>query len=373
MKAFRSIFMAFFYNRIRDKGFLFWTLMFPIMFMVIFGFAFGNEASFSMTGNTEGSLTPFGVFFGEGVSPEIRDTFLDTCSALSLEPFQAKSVADLKTGVEQSANSIVFGVHLESDADGLSFHMVLNAGRQNQNPLYQSYVQNLSQEMVKRLAGFNQLLAVEMDDVTFTQKKVTSLGYIIAGVISVSISFAGLSSLIVSFGYYRKDGVIKRLLATPLDGSIFLFGDVFNTFLTSALSVGVIMLLAVLIFQIQYTILFLPFVFSFLSSMLVMMGIGGFFLVAFREPNAAMNLSNIMANIMIFFSGVYFPLQLLPDWLQNVAGFLPMTYVAKMMRYSLGQDIMPVGEFWLTVLVFFAIGLFMIPWMGTTIFRREME
>lgn len=373
LRHFKGLFIAMARNRYRDKAALFWSFAFPLMFLVIFGAVFGTGDDVQDPESIETQTTNIGVCFSPEMPVETENKLIDLMKSMNLIPFRAQTMEDLKTGVEQSADGIRFGMAFEGDAESLMITTVLNAGRDNQNPFYQSLSATFAQKSRTHLIGFRDILTTDVQSVALTREATSQFGYILAGVLAVSISMSGISSLIISLGYFRKNRVLKRIIATPAHGGAFVMADMVNTIVLSAIScVGILVMTAVL-YRITFDIHALYFPVAFLASTLVMVSFGGLFLLMFKEPNAAMNAVNIVTNIMIFFSGVYVPLEFLPDWLKGVSNFLPMSYIARTMRFSLGQDLMAISEFWTVIVVFLAVSLVFIPFVGRAMFNLERK
>ncbi len=370
MKSFLHMFVALFHNRTRDKMAVFFTLFFPLLFLIVFGLAFGGG---SMDGSSSSGPTRFGVYFDENSDKDLHDILLSISEEYGLDPREATSTAALAEGVEKGYSGIKFGITLKQEGDTLKIRAYYDAGDKNQQSLYKSNIDTLAMGIVKKAAGFEDILKVDVKDIEFTPKKVTTIGYMVAGVLAISITFSGLMALIINFGYFRKEKILKRFLATPFKGSTFLYASVLNSLLISSASIVIILIVAKFAFGVDFSILWPEMIVNYLTSMILMMSVGGLFLMIFKEPNATMNVANVFSTLMMFVSGVYFPLQLMPDWLQTVAKFFPMTYIANNMRYVLGQDTMAVSEFWTTNIVFLAIGLIVIPLLGATIFKQEQD
>src|SRR6056297_2096180 len=371
MKMTLGILKAFLKSRIRDKEALFWTLAFPLMFLIIFGLAFGGNSTSSVS--TEADEMRYAIYLGEEVAEEMESTIVETSESMGLKPLLANSLSDLKESVEKGYDGVEFGMTLIENDGVFDVKAFFNAGAMNKMQFYQSIVTNFVTEIRKDMAGFENIITVETVDREFTEEPVTNTGYILSGVIAVSISLSGITALIISFGYYRKQDIIKRLIATPLKGSQFLAADIINNLLVSIITIIIIMVFARLLFRVTFNLNILYFTITYLTSMFLMMGLGGLFLLLFREPNAAMNAANVFSTIMMFFAGVYFPLELMPKWLQRFGYILPMTYVAENLRFSLGQDYMQLSRFWTINIVFIVIAGIAIPLMGKTIFKLEQQ
>ncbi len=371
MKKTLGILKALFKSRIRDKEALFWTLAFPLIFLIVFGLAFGGVSTSSVSADTQSIR--YAILIDGDMTDSVESSIISVSQRLNLKPLLVKSEEELKDSVERRLDGVDFGISLKKNDEGWEIKAYFNAGDMNKMQFYQSIVNNLATDFRKDRAGFEDIISVKTLDREFTVEPVTSTGYIMSGVVAVSITLSGLTALIVSFGYYRKQNIIKRFIATPLKGSHFLMADIINNLLVSIVTVIIILIFSKIIFQVSFHVKIVYFVITYLSSMLFMMGLGGLFLLMFREPNAAMNIANVFSTIMMFFAGVYFPIELMPKWLQGFGRLLPMTYVAESLRFSLGQDYMSSSRFWTINLIFLALALICIPLIGRTIFNLEKK
>src|SRR6056297_3397946 len=250
MKISLGILKALIKSRIRDKEALFWTLAFPLMFLIIFGLAFGGNATSSVS--TEAEDMRYAVFLGEAFDDEMESNIIETSESLGLKPLLVYTEKDLMESVEKGYDGVEFGISLSNNEEVWEFTAYFNAGAMNKMQFYQSIVNNFVTEFRKITAGFENIIKVQKVDREFTKEPVTNTGYILSGVIAVSISLSGITALIISFGYYRKQDNIKRLIATPLRGSHFLAADIMNNLLVSIVTIMIIMLFAQLIFQVSF-------------------------------------------------------------------------------------------------------------------------
>jgi ABC-2 type transport system permease protein len=78
-------------------------------------------------------------------------------------------------------------------------------------------------------------------------------------------------------------------------------------------------------------------------------------------PERGSQLIHIIQAAMLLISGVYYPVSVLPEWLQFLSQFAPATYILNGMRYTLLPDSgvgQPVSEVLPPLLV---MGLIMLP------------
>lgn len=101
-------------------------------------------------------------------------------------------------------------------------------------------------------------------------------------------------------------------------------------------------------------------------AMLEILGIGLALGGWARNERQAAPLSNIVTFPMMFLSGTFFPRFLMPEWLQGVSSFLPLTPVIDGIRYIVneGYTITQLGPqlglmlAWMVVIYFIAFRVF---------------
>lgn len=131
---------------------------------------------------------------------------------------------------------------------------------------------------------------------------------------------------------YRQQRIIKRLMATPLSPFRFLAAQAVARLILSVVQVAVILGVGVFMFDahIYGNVLWL-FVLATLGN-LIFLNIG--FAAAGRaaSEDAANGIANAIALPMIFLSGVFFSTDMLPEPLQTVVRYLPLTPLIDAMR-----------------------------------------
>ena len=176
----------------------------------------------------------------------------------------------------------------------------------------------------------------------------------------------------VSFLRERTLGTLERLMATPVKRGEVMLGYMLGFGFYALLQSGVILILAVYVLRINYAgnlaIIFL------LTAALALSGVNlGIFASAFaRTEQQAMQFLPVVVVPQGLLSGVLFPLESLPLWLQWVARFLPLTYAIEALRDIMikGQGLLE-PEVALDVSVLLAFAAFFIL-IGARTLRREV-
>jgi len=165
----------------------------------------------------------------------------------------------------------------------------------------------------------------------FTSENVGSqvykyIDYLIPGLIGFAILTSPMFSMVDIASSYRKDGIFRELSLTPITRAEWLTSRILwyvaLTFVTSAIMIGA----GVFLFgaHVTLTLGVIPFLVA-----------GPFFFVSLgmlagsvaRTPESAALIGNIITFPMMFLSGTFFQVSLMPPELQAFARILPLYYV----------------------------------------------
>lgn len=158
-------------------------------------------------------------------------------------------------------------------------------------------------------------------------RTVRYVDWLVPGLLAMNMMFTALFGVGFVIVRYRKNGVLKRLKATPLTPAEFLVAQVGSrliiiTAITSAIFVG--------------SNLFLNFpVYGHWLNLLAVLILGAICLISLgliiaartASEELAGGLLNMMSWPMMFLSGVWFSTEGLHPWLQALATVLPLTHV----------------------------------------------
>jgi len=163
-------------------------------------------------------------------------------------------------------------------------------------------------------------------------EQVRYVDWLIPGVLGMNMMFSALFGVGYVVVRYRKNGVLKRLKATPLSALEFLSAQVVSRLwlimaITSAVFVGCNLLIGFTMVG-SYLNLFLVYALGAFS--MISMGL----IVAARVKSEEMagGLLNMMSWPMMFLSGVWFSLEGLHPWVQKLALIFPLTHITEAAR-----------------------------------------
>ena len=288
MRSFLALMHARNMEFVRDKGNLFWNLLFPIF--LIFGFSFAFSG-----GNNE--LFRVGIYGDQGS----RLSFLEE-PYVKIVNYEKLNFALNKVRHHQIDMVIDFEANEyfinESSTNGSVAERLFLANDENANFEHQS------------LSG----------------KPIRYVDWFVPGAIGANMMFScifGAGWIIVR---YRRNGVLKRLKATPIHAFEFVSAQLMSRLF-------IVLIVSVIVYA--GTNFFLKFVMegSYLNLLLItalatvcMISLGLILAARIRSEELAGGLMNVILWPMMAFSGIFFSLEGAPVALQKTSRIFPLTH-----------------------------------------------
>jgi ABC-2 type transport system permease protein len=223
------------------------------------------------------------------------------------------------------------------------------------------------------LAGINQEITSQKPLFGVEQKSTDTRGlepfdYVFAGLLGFSILSLGFFGLTNSLPSMKKEGVLRRLRATPLRVSQFVLGNALNYLVIGIITVILMFAIGVLLFDFKMQGDYLSFITITVIGIIMMFGFGLAVGGWAKNENQAAPLTNLVAFPMMFLSGVFFPRFLMPEWLQSVSALLPLTPLIDGIRFIITEgktifDVMPqVGLMGIWTIIIYIIAFRVFRW-----------
>jgi ABC-2 type transport system permease protein len=155
---------------------------------------------------------------------------------------------------------------------------------------------------------------------------------LVPGLIALTILFSTTAAEAVVINFELRLGSLERLLLAPISlpsvllGKI-LGGAIFGFIMTLIVTTGSIVVLG-LHPNLLYLILII------IASLLVFSSLGALLCVLVKEVFEAQTLLNLPRFLMIFLSGVVYPVSAMPAVLQYLGYVMPLTYTVDGLRHS---------------------------------------
>jgi ABC-2 type transport system permease protein len=195
--------------------------------------------------------------------------------------------------------------------------------------------------------------------------------FVAPGIMAMVVMMSLMTGLPHAISYERDMGTLDGMLAAPTSRWAIILGKVMAQSTTGLIQGFIILLLSVLLFGVSIhgsillvLLLILLTVFSFVGL--------GILITSFadKEETATMVMMTLMFPMM-FLSGVFFPIQQMPSFMQSLANVLPLTYAADAMRkvMVLGADFQAIFTDVVVLAVFGSVLLA----IAVPLFKRAMS
>lgn len=154
----------------------------------------------------------------------------------------------------------------------------------------------------------------------------------VPGYIGMIIGTIGMLGLPVTLANYRQQGILRRFRATPLRPEVVLWSQVAVNVIMTVLGVALLTVAGRLLFDLRPPAVTLAMVPAVLVGAFSFFAVG--FVMAGLMPTARSAQAVGMALFfpMLFLSGAAMPRQIMPESIQRLAEFLPLTHVVKLLE-----------------------------------------
>jgi ABC-2 type transport system permease protein len=307
----------------RDRVALFFTFLFPLIFLFVFGGIFGHNqsSSFNVAIINESHSQYSQQFIRNAESSNQKVLKVDKTVTTLAAANDKMGRGELDATIELPANfgNVVNGV----PTGQATVHYTENNvdAAQTLTSVLQAEFQGINTKLVKTVTPFT---------VTSKQTNVRSLSsfdYTFTGLLGFAILGAGIFGPMNVFPELKKMGILRRLHTTPLRVWQYFMSTMMGYAVTGLMSIAAMFIVAIAVFHLKvvgnYFELALFLAFGIIMILGIGLALGGW---AKNERQVA-PLGNIIVFPMMFLTGVFFPRYLMPEWLQGITNYMPLTPV----------------------------------------------
>ncbi len=305
----------------RDKTAIFFIFLFPLIFLFVFGGIFGrsnNNVSFRLALINQSNSEFANKFVEVAQSEKTLKIDKDSTNLAKAKEKMSRGQIDSAVVLPPDFGTVKNGQY----PSGQAVIYYTPNGEQAAQTL-QAVLDSQFKETNKGLVKADTPFSVRTE--RLNTKSLTQFDYVFAGLIGFSIIGLGIFGPVNVFPELKKQGILRRLHTTPLKVWQYFVANVLSQSVIGLMSLTLMFIVAMTVFDLKLAgnvvelALFL--VLSIVTIFGIGMAIGGWA----KDQNQAAPLANIVVFPMLFLSGTFFPRFLMPEWLQKVSQFLPLT------------------------------------------------
>ncbi|HTH71745.1 MAG TPA: ABC transporter permease [Candidatus Pristimantibacillus sp.] len=346
----------------RDRLALFFGILFPLIFLFVFGgTSSGNNGTSFKVAFLNQSTTPI----AEAFSKQAANTKLLKIDEKVTTLDQAKekmtrSQLDATIILPSSFGQKQAGQQFPSGKAQVIYTSNNEQAGQALTSILDSEFKQLNGKYVSTTAPFS------VEGVRTANESLSRFDYTFAGLLGFSIIGLGIFGPVNVFPELKKQGILRRLHTTPLRVWQYFTSTMISQAIIGLVSLSIMFAVAIAVFHLHVVGSWLVIALWLILSIIMILGIGLAIGGWARNERQAAPLANIVVFPMLFLSGTFFPRFLMPEWLQGVTNYLPLTPVIDGIRLitTEGKGLLELGPQlglmagWLVVIYIIAFRVF---------------
>lgn len=299
---------------------LFFSILFPLIFIFIFGSFGGGGFSVYTLGVAPNCDTANPLYDAIKTSGYVKlQRSSDTAATRkSLEEGNIAGIIDIQKNTTDSTPKYILKVKHTNATDAEIMRL-------------QPFFQNVSY----KLSGAQGIASIDTESEKYSIREYKQIDFVLPGQVGFSILFSTLFGIAFTFYTLREQLILKRFYATPVNRLNILLGIGSSRIVFQLLSV--IILIGIGHFFLGFTLVhgwvtFANMLIISIVMLFLLMGIGLIFSSIVKTDSSIPLLINIFSLPQILLAGTFFPVEVFPKWLQNLCQILPLTHFNAAMR-----------------------------------------
>jgi len=345
---------------LRSPSTVLFSLAFPLVFILVFGFIGGSgKVSFSIA------------------IDKTSDTLNPVYAALTNVPgitIVHKPDAALKEDIEKGRITAV--VNIQKNSVPAPPYIIDLKSAESVNPQNLQVLKSIISSIV---AGINKnkypqtpaFAAITENVQKIPGRTYRTIDFILPGQLGFSLLSAGVFGVAFLFYSLRQQLVLKRFYATPIQRPYIILGEAVSRVIFQLSTAVVIILIGHFVFH--YTLVhgvttFLEIMVLSFLSLILFMGFGFIVSGIAKTESTIPPLANLVTLPQFLLAGTFFPIDVFPRWLQGFCKVLPLTHFNNAMRKiafegaHLSDCLTEIGILALWAIVVYAVAIKVFKW-----------
>lgn len=323
MRAFLSLALYSLRMFIRDRGALFWGILFPVLLMGLVGLVFGNsdDITFNVSVVDETAGNPLGEALNKGIS------------SVPVFKVTAESREEAMNALRQGKRTLVVVLGPSPGGSGEAPRALEAYYDETRSQISQAALAILDRVVVQAtLASAGLPLPMSVNARGVSTRHLSAFDFLLPGIVAMTVMQTGLMAVSWVVATYREKLVLKRVLATPVKPLPFIAGLIARFTIVNLFQAAVIVLIGVLLFKAKVVGSLLSVALLTVVGSITFLSMGFAVATVSKTAEAAGNLGSLVNFPMMFLSGTFWPREMIPQPLQPLISALPLTPLVEAMR-----------------------------------------
>jgi len=303
---------------VRNRVGLFFALVFPLILIVLFGAIF--------SGGSSGPVTVYVQNFDQGAVSGPFISALNSTGSLTLVPVSTSENFSSYLSSHSSSDGIVIPSGFSTSftaGKGVNVTVYGNPSSSTSFIVSGTVSAVINAFNLKRAGG---AAIIGMTQTTVKGQSYKYIDFLVPGLIGFSVLISPMFSLVNISSEYKKTKLFKQFSLTPLSKSEWLISKILWYIFLGFISFVMMVLAGDYLFGASVTISvwIIPFLIlgpMFFASLGMLVG------TVSKSVESASVAGNVITFPMMFLSGTFFPIAIMPAYLQAIAHIFPLFYV----------------------------------------------
>lgn len=318
----------------RDKVAIFFVFVFPLIFLIIFGSIFNNDDNVSFrVGLINQSQTEFAKNF-------VKETEKNELFEVDKEITTLDEAREKMNRAQLDATIILpenFGAAAgDSELPSGQARVLYDQSNESAGQTLSSIMEGIFKDINQRLVPTETPFSVKAESTA--TKGLTPFDYTFSGILGFTLLSLGIFGPTSVFPRMKQKGILRRYHTTPLKVWQFFTGNVLSNAAVGLLALAVMMAVALFWFDLNMRGSYFNLAFIVVWGVILLFGIGLALGGWAKNENQAAPLAQLVTLPMMFLSGVFFPTFLMPELLQNITRFIPLTPIVESIRLIITEN-----------------------------------
>jgi ABC-2 type transport system permease protein len=195
-------------------------------------------------------------------------------------------------------------------------------------------IQQYNRDIILEWSGvdFDKVSPVVVETQYWYNKEMVYSALMVPGILAVLITMVGMFLSSMNVVREKEIGTIEQINVTPIKKTTFIIGKLLPFWVIALFELGFGLILGKIIFDIPI-VGSIPLLFAYTAIYLVVVLSLGLWISTFADTQQqAMFLSWFLIVIFILMSGLFTPIENMPDWAQDLTMLNPAAYIIKVIR-----------------------------------------
>ena len=310
---------------LRDRSALFFSLILPLMLMLIFG------------GLNLGAFGHVRVGIDDQAQNADSARFVERLAAVDTLTIKRGSAADEKAALTKGDRDMVIVLprefRLAPLADGQrapTITLYLNSSSPQQSGVGQAILAQLIDQTTFAVTRTAPIVAVQVESVSTTVLRYVD--FLVPGILAMTIMQLGISGVAFALVVAKQRGGLRRIMATPFTPRRFLAGHVLLRLALAVIQTLILLGVAVLLFKVR--------IIGSLPALLLVAVLGSVLFICLgfalagcaTTENQVAPLTQLVTLPQMFLAGVFFPTEAVPAVVRPLTNLLPLAFLADALR-----------------------------------------